>query len=568
MKTGKEQAITLIALVVTIIVLLILAGVSLFFLTGENGIITKAKLATQKNEIAQIKEQIMLEITQLNLEKKTDNPTSSVSLDEILEDLVEKKIVSTADNTNHTVATDKGYLFEIVKEGDAFFVNYIGSTDKIVPSLSYTLSTEDFTNKVTIQLKVREAINGIKEITLPDGTKNTFDSYTPEKMVSYDITANGEYTFTAISNNGNSQSEKIQIQNIDSEKPSGSYSVSTTNYTDSCTITVTGNDNNGISSITLPDNTEVQGATAQYTATENKEYVFKIKDVAGNIVEYKVPVSNIRTVVQGVVIPLNFYYVGGNAGTGLVISDVKGDDLNNSKGGNQFVWVPVDGTTVKYERQDFGVLDDSFSGYTETEDPTNKQSVNTYGGFYIGRYEAGSKEATASGNYRTSSSTANDTLICKANSIPYTYATPGDAINLSKKMYPGTTELVTGAAWDAAMNFVNKKGDKRDITNSVSWGNYWGTALKGDDGTQIKSTDPKQMRTGVTKATMANNIYDLAGGMWEWTSEKYGTDYAERGGYYGYYGKQSGGYPAAYRTHSESNYRDDTDTFRVVMYIK
>lgn len=379
MKTGKEQAITLIALVVTIIVLLILAGVSLFFLTGENGIITKAKLATQKNEIAQIKEQIMLEITQLNLEKKTDNPTSSVSLDEILEDLVEKKIVSTADNTNHTVATDKGYLFEIVKEGDAFFVNYIGSTDKIVPSLSYTLSTEDFTNKVTIQLKVREAINGIKEITLPDGTKNTFDSYTPEKMVSYDITANGEYTFTAISNNGNSQSEKIQIQNIDSEKPSGSYSVSTTNYTDSCTITVTGNDNNGISSITLPDNTEVQGATAQYTATENKEYVFKIKDVAGNIVEYKVPVSNIRTVVQGVVIPLNFYYVGGNAGTGLVISDVKGDDLNNSKGGNQFVWVPVDGTTVKYVRQNFGVLDDSFSGYTETEDPTNKQSVNTYG---------------------------------------------------------------------------------------------------------------------------------------------------------------------------------------------
>lgn len=125
MKTGKEQAITLIALVVTIIVLLILAGVSLFFLTGENGIITKAKLATQKNEIAQIKEQIMLEITQLNLEKKTDNPTSSVSLDEILEDLVEKKIVSTADNTNHTVATDKGYLFEIVKEGDAFLLTIL-----------------------------------------------------------------------------------------------------------------------------------------------------------------------------------------------------------------------------------------------------------------------------------------------------------------------------------------------------------------------------------------------------------------------------------------------------------
>ena len=38
----KEQGITLIALVVTIVVLLILAGVSISMLTGENGIVTQA----------------------------------------------------------------------------------------------------------------------------------------------------------------------------------------------------------------------------------------------------------------------------------------------------------------------------------------------------------------------------------------------------------------------------------------------------------------------------------------------------------------------------------------------
>ena len=46
---NKEKGITLIALVVTIVVLLILAGVSISMLTGENGIITQAqdaKLAT------------------------------------------------------------------------------------------------------------------------------------------------------------------------------------------------------------------------------------------------------------------------------------------------------------------------------------------------------------------------------------------------------------------------------------------------------------------------------------------------------------------------------------------
>ncbi len=40
-------------------------------------------------------------------------------------------------------------------------------------------------------------------------------------------------------------------------------------------------------------------------------------------------------------VPKNFYYVGGDKDSGFVISSVSGDDLNNSKKGNEFVWVPV-----------------------------------------------------------------------------------------------------------------------------------------------------------------------------------------------------------------------------------
>ena len=43
----RERGITLIALVITIIVLLILAGVSISMLTGENGIITQAQTAKE-----------------------------------------------------------------------------------------------------------------------------------------------------------------------------------------------------------------------------------------------------------------------------------------------------------------------------------------------------------------------------------------------------------------------------------------------------------------------------------------------------------------------------------------
>ena len=45
----KEQGITLIALIITIIVLLILAAISIATLTGENGILTKASEAEKRN---------------------------------------------------------------------------------------------------------------------------------------------------------------------------------------------------------------------------------------------------------------------------------------------------------------------------------------------------------------------------------------------------------------------------------------------------------------------------------------------------------------------------------------
>ncbi len=56
----KEQGITLIALVITIIILLILAGVSIAMLTGENGILTQAKRAKEETERAQEEEENIL----------------------------------------------------------------------------------------------------------------------------------------------------------------------------------------------------------------------------------------------------------------------------------------------------------------------------------------------------------------------------------------------------------------------------------------------------------------------------------------------------------------------------
>lgn len=61
-KFYKNTGITLIALVITIIILLILAGISIATLTGENGLLTKASKAEKETDIVDTKEQIKLEI--------------------------------------------------------------------------------------------------------------------------------------------------------------------------------------------------------------------------------------------------------------------------------------------------------------------------------------------------------------------------------------------------------------------------------------------------------------------------------------------------------------------------
>ena len=79
-KNQKEKGITLIALVITIIVLLILAGVTIATLTGENGILTKATEASKKTGQASAEEQVQLEVTasigtdgNINIEDLNDN---------------------------------------------------------------------------------------------------------------------------------------------------------------------------------------------------------------------------------------------------------------------------------------------------------------------------------------------------------------------------------------------------------------------------------------------------------------------------------------------------------------
>lgn len=60
----NQKGITLIALVITIIVLLILAGVAIAMLSGENGILNKASESAKETSVNSAKEQIALVVNE------------------------------------------------------------------------------------------------------------------------------------------------------------------------------------------------------------------------------------------------------------------------------------------------------------------------------------------------------------------------------------------------------------------------------------------------------------------------------------------------------------------------
>lgn len=129
MKGTQEKGITLIALVVTIIVLIILAGVSISLVLGDNGIITKAKEAKQNTELAKIEEEVQLkEVT--DYVKNINNSTL---------DKTSEPIIWTINEETGEI-TGGGKILHI---GD--YVNYqekvIEATDKQLKELNEQLNT-------------------------------------------------------------------------------------------------------------------------------------------------------------------------------------------------------------------------------------------------------------------------------------------------------------------------------------------------------------------------------------------------------------------------------------------
>ena len=296
-------------------------------------------------------------------------------------------------------------------------------------------------------------------------------------------------------------------------------------------------------------------------------------------------------VVDGVTIPDGFYYVGGNKASGLVISDQAGDDLDNSKHGNQFVWVPVNDYS-KFVRQE-GYRDGNSQSYLSScgeadstganenaagdkveETRTTKQeaidmyeSVKTYGGFYIGRFETG-KDETGKTVVRKGVTPYNNVPWSVTKSMPEDEnidGTENGAIEQARYFDTAngytslTSTLCYSVQWDAALNFI----DSNYISNATN-----GMPNCAED-SYVRDSDGKgwydQSNATNTGYYQIKNIYDLGGNVCEWTMELYNTRYrVVRGGSYRYSGFH---YPSSYRDSNHLDYAGPFIGFRICLFI-
>ena len=152
MTKQMNNGITLIALVITIIVLLILAGVTIATLTGENGILTKASDANRETEIASVKEQAQLDITNWVAGKMENGEDATVDTWEDIKTILNEANTDEENRyyvevTEEGVETPSGYIVPI----EELYTNSSGNTDFDASGLTIgtAINADKYGQKVT-----------------------------------------------------------------------------------------------------------------------------------------------------------------------------------------------------------------------------------------------------------------------------------------------------------------------------------------------------------------------------------------------------------------------------------
>ncbi len=209
--------ITLIALIITIIVLLILAGVTLNMVMGENGLFGKANNAKNKTEVAQYEEELRMCVLELQTDAATNGTTFNM---ETIKNKLKEKVKElentddmefpTEESETRLDGTYKGYEFYI----DDKYAAHIGDKATGI-SLTTSINPSGWTQgPVTATITIKSN-NGIKKVEPDEGNKNG-NEYIITKE---NIAENTSFKYTVTDGQGNTQTKTVEINTIDKNAP-------------------------------------------------------------------------------------------------------------------------------------------------------------------------------------------------------------------------------------------------------------------------------------------------------------------------------------------------------------
>ena len=193
-----EKAITLIALVVTIVILLILAGVTITMTLGQNGLFTRAREGRAAYEESEVRDDLSMLITQYTWDKASEK--TDKSLGDYLKDNGATSVKANADGTTLEVEY-KGYVFTVNKDsGEITGVSKAENSGETQPDPEVVVSgvkvTEDSAGQGNNVEQGKIAADSGKKLYITFTSSIEGGTTTVSPAVPYEVSKNGSYKFT------------------------------------------------------------------------------------------------------------------------------------------------------------------------------------------------------------------------------------------------------------------------------------------------------------------------------------------------------------------------------------
>ena len=505
----KQQGITLIALAVTIIVMLILAGVTIAALTSENGIINQANTVKEKNKVAKTEEEARLEYSNLILEKQMDGHGDTTELSDVIERL-EENGYDTVEKDGKNYIKIGEYYYEIKLENEQVSIareKTEGITGGAGGGTGIAGNKYDKDTKVTI---------GGKEVSIPAGA--TVSKISGE----YENVDNGIVIYII-------NDDKANWDNVeDMQKKYDQF------------VWVPVDKNNVVldlsSTYATLDEAGIRAKVQEQINAGKYPMAIKTGTKTDNKDDYIGVLYQFTEETNGVVVAPNSNWTPKSSKGWTSLSSYReplglGDNINGDISSNLAQINGILGTTYKDAS--------SFGKELQNQYNVMVEKVKNAGGFWIGRYETSNMDTNQVASKKGTTSGISTGITWYGMYANQSLYSKNILKNLNYKTTK-TSSMIWGSQYDQIMIWMkNVENDKETtrgkyyVINGVVKGNYGKITIDGNEIEDGNNDITSPAKTGSMDEYRVKNIYDLAGNVWEWTLEAGGNQIRTvRGGGY------------------------------------